>query len=120
MLGTPNWENAFTGAICYLALIQIFLFYTILILPKIIFKVVILRGNGLLITCILGSLLIYLINDRYFAKDRRYIEIEEHYKNESPQKKILGNILVIIIALFSLAIFLTSGYFANKVSLTPQ
>ena len=48
---------------------------------------------------ILGGISLFVINYLIFLKDKKYLEIEKIFINESKRKKQIGNIIIILYAI---------------------
>jgi hypothetical protein len=114
MQTTPNWGNAFNGAIVYISWMVFFYILAFYFLLRVI-GVRALDGNIFIALGLFLGFLIFYLNAKYFKHNDKYLEIEKNFKDESEKQRVLGNILVIVLAIGSMLSFLGWGYFANKI-----
>ena len=114
MLNTPNHENAFNGAIIFLSIIFLFLFYISILLLKICFGYVGIQGNNLIFLTLFFSIIIYYLNFLYFKKNEKYKRLIELYKDESIKQRYNRSFLVIAFCLGIFLLLIFVAKIANK------
>ncbi|WP_298114961.1 hypothetical protein [Flavobacterium sp.] len=114
MLNTPNHENVFNGAIIFLSMIFLFLFFSSILMLKICFGYVGIQGNNLILLTLFFSIIIYYLNFFYFKKNEKYKRLIELYKDESIKQKYIRNFLVIALCLGSFLLLIFVAKIANK------